>query len=79
MVIATFFGGRDMVLCFLNMGMDMTTLFFCNTDSMAGKVGISRGVLRVGDGPWDTLFPAMDVPCTSLWRFLARTKISEKL
>ena len=31
-----------MVLCFLTMVIGMTTLFFCNADSMTGKVGNRR-------------------------------------
>ena len=53
-----------MILCFLRMG--MATLFCCNTDSITAKVGDSRGVLHVGDGFCNTLFPAMDVPWASL-------------
>lgn len=47
----------------------MATLFFCNTDSVTGKVGESRKVLRAGDEFWSTLLPAMDVPYASLRRF----------
>ena len=53
-----------MVLGFLNMRMAMATLFRCNTDSISGKIKDSKGVLRVGDGSWNTLLP-------SLWRFLS--------
>ena len=57
-----------MVLCFLNISLRMgvATLFCCNTDSITGKVGKSKRVLHVGDGSWNTLFPAMDDPCASL-------------
>jgi hypothetical protein len=66
-----------MVLCFLNMR--MATLFCCNTDLITGKVSDSRGVLRGGDGSWNTLFPVMAVPCANLRRYLVHTKISEKI
>ena len=53
----------------------MAILFCCRTDSITGNVGDSRGVLHVGDGSWNTLFLAMDVPYASIRRFLAHTKI----
>ena len=55
----------------------MATLFCCNTDSITGKVRDSRGVLHVGDGSWNTLFPDMVAPCASLRRFLRYTTTSE--
>jgi len=48
-----------MILCFLSTGLGMATLFCCNSDSITGKVGDSRGSYTSSMG--------LGTPCSRIW------------